>query len=133
MTKVLVFGQLKIMRENPWAKVGKSTKTHYLANPQPWVIDKNRASEAQKAVWDDFTEIAKKSIEVYPADGSFATLQKRVEWIGKQMRELDKVYTTKERLLKRAPKSITEGHPLMEKFRKLGVSYEEVKRAVAAR
>lgn len=105
MTKVLVFGQLKIMRENPWAKVGMSSKTYYLANPQPWVIDKSRASPAQKAVWEAFTRVAQESITHFPADGSFATLQKRVKWIGSQLR--GKRYTTRAAVEKRIPKSAT--------------------------
>lgn len=118
MTKVLVFGQLKIMRENPWAKVGMSSKTYYLANPQPWILDKARASPAQKEVWKAFTRVAKESIEKYPADGSFATLQKRVKWIGTQLR--GKVYTTAEKIRARIPKSAIETHPLRQKLAMVG-------------
>jgi len=105
MTKVLVFGQLKIMRENPWAKVGMSSKTYYLARPQPWVLNKARASPAQRAVWEAFTKVAKESITHFPADGSFTTLQKRVKWIGSQLR--GKRYTTREAVERRIPKSAT--------------------------
>ncbi len=114
MSKVLVFGQLKIMRENPWAKVGMSGKTYYLANPQPWVLDKSRASPAQQAVWKEFTRVASESITHFPADGSFATLQKRVKWIGSQLR--GKMFTSRAALEKRIPKSAIESHPLKQKL-----------------
>jgi len=114
VSKVLLFGQLKIMRENPWAKVGMSGKTYYLANPQPWVLDKSRASPAQQKVWQEFSRVAAESIREFPADGSFATLQKRVKWIGSQLR--GKTYTTVEMLRKRLPKSAIETHPLKQKI-----------------
>lgn len=118
MTKVLVFGQLKIMRENPWAKVGMSSKTYYLADPQPWVIDKSKASPAQRKVWEEFARVARESITHFPADGSFTTLQKRVKWIGSQLR--GKVFTTAEALRKRIPESAVESHPLKQKLAMLG-------------
>jgi len=105
MTKVLVFGQMKIMKENPWAKVGMSSKTYYLASPPPWVLDKSKASPAQRRVWEEFTRVAQESIKHFPADGSFTTLQKRVKWIGSQLR--GKRYTTREAVERRIPKSAT--------------------------
>ena len=123
MTKVRVFGELKIMRANPWAKAGMSDKAYYLADPQSWVIDKARASPAQKKVWNAFTEVAKSSIEEFPADGSFATLQKRVKWIGSRLR--GKTYTTVEKLRRRLPKSATADHPLRRRIEELAGAVAE--------
>ena len=120
MTKLVVFGALKILCENPWAKVGMSTKTYYLRNPQPWVIDPGRASPAQKAVWEAFTAAAQASIRDFPADGSFRTLINRVKSIGSKLR--GKTYTTPEMIRKRLPKSAIETHPLKRKLAEMGAA-----------
>jgi hypothetical protein len=86
MTKVLVFGTPMILCSNPWAAVGMSAKGHYLRNYAKWMKNKALASDAQKAVWKAFTDVARQSLTAVPPDGTFTTLQKRVKWIGQQLR-----------------------------------------------
>lgn len=117
MTLVRVYGALKQMRHNPWFDVGMSKKESYLADPQPWVFDKSKLSPAQKQAIEAFTGAATRSIEEFPADGSFSTLVKRVKWIGSQLR--GKTYTTAEKLRRRLPKSATPDHPLRQRIEAL--------------
>jgi hypothetical protein len=83
MTKVVVFGTPMILATNPWAAVGMSKKGYYLRNYPSWI---NNPSPRQREHWARFSAVARQSVARFPRDGKFSTLQKRVKWIGTQLR-----------------------------------------------
>ena len=112
MTKVLVGEEMLIRARNPWARVGMSDKTYYYRHPQPWVVDPDRASAAQKHIWELFTAAVLESISKYPADGSFATLQARVKYIGSLLKGVKGAETVEgTKYLEYLPISAKETHP----------------------
>lgn len=110
MVMITVFGQPMLLKENPWARVGMSTKGWYLARPPDFVMDKSKMSAAQRAVQQAFAETARRSIAQFPADGSFSTLVNRVKWIGQQMRAGPGAYGGTYKI----PQSATPQHPLYQ-------------------
>jgi len=70
VTKVSVFGNIKLVKQNGWANLSgkfgtivraglaKPKKQFVLAQPPPWFFDKNALSPNQRAVNDAFRNIA---------------------------------------------------------------------------
>lgn len=70
VTKVNVFGSIKLIKVNPWTSQGtkmhaivnaglaKPKKSAFLASPPPWFFDKRLLSPAQRAVNDAFRSLA---------------------------------------------------------------------------
>lgn len=83
---VYIFGTPKLVKTNPWALVGMSKKSHYLATPMPWCFDKTKFSAAQLAAQKRFAEVVREVSAAIPSDGTFTTLQKRVRSIGEKLR-----------------------------------------------
>jgi hypothetical protein len=74
VTKVSIFGNIKLAKSNPWANMrgkfgaivreglAKPKKPEYiLASPPPWYFDKNALSPAQKQVIETFREVARRT------------------------------------------------------------------------
>lgn len=97
-----------IEARNPWFPE-MSAKATYKRKPAPWVIDRNRASAAQKEVWKSLTRLADESIVKFPADGKFSTLKDRVKWIGSQL--VGKAFAK----VVKVPISALDTHPLVVK------------------
>lgn len=120
MVMLDVYGTPMLLKKNPWARVGMSSRGHYLANPPSFVLNKALMSPAQKQAQGAFARAARASIKDFPADGSFATLQRRVKSIGSKLR--GKVYTSRARLEARLPQSATPDHPLRAKIAMAGAA-----------
>lgn len=120
MTQTVVGEQKKIRAKNPWYP-DMSDKEFYFRDPQDWVGDASQLSGPQKKVGEALAAVARESIkpENFPADGTFATLKNRMQWIGENPRLKDEVFTTRARLEKRKPKSATSEHPIMKKLQKV--------------
>jgi len=70
VTKISVFGNIKLVKTNPWANMSgkfgtivraglaKPKKPLMLAQPPPWFFDKNALSPNQRAVNDAFKAVA---------------------------------------------------------------------------
>jgi hypothetical protein len=70
VTKISVFGNVKLVKQSGWANLSgkfgtivreglaKPKKPLILASPPPWYFDKEKLSQAQRAVNDAFREIA---------------------------------------------------------------------------
>jgi len=104
---VSVFGESKLLKRNPWRRYKPDAAEYYLATPPDWTGDASKLRPAQVAAAKAFAHTAKRSIEMFPADGSFKTLWERVKWIGNELRGKGKhggVYTV--------PISATAKHPL---------------------
>ena len=70
VTKISVFGNIKLVKQSGWANLSgkfgtivraglaKPKKQLILASPPPWFFDKNKLSDAQRAVNNAFRNVA---------------------------------------------------------------------------
>lgn len=128
MTVVRMFGQTFQMCDKPH-KPGEK----YLRKAPAWVGNPEKCSARQREIGAKLTKAIHEAIKEYPADGTWANLQKIRKYVAERLRGEVVIPNLKAFIeTYRIPKSAVAGHPLVQTAAKAyGVTPDEVLRKVA--